>query len=74
MLASTDLLAAFIAATEAFGPKQQARSRNWHEEVTAYGIASVRTGIDMVNGVWKVEPSREKMTHELVANDCCSHW
>ena len=51
---------AFIAATEAFNPKQQARFRKWHEEVTAYGIASVRTGIDVVNEVWKVGPSRAK--------------
>jgi arginine metabolism regulation protein II len=60
MLAAPIFWPAFIAATEAFDPKQQARFRKWHEEVTAYGIASVRTGIDVVNEVWKVGPSRAK--------------
>jgi len=60
MLAAPIFWPAFIAATEAFDPKQQARFRKWHEEVTAYGIASVRTGIDVLNEVWKVGPIRAK--------------
>jgi arginine metabolism regulation protein II len=60
MLAAPIFWPAFIAATEAFDSKQQARFRKWHEEVTAYGIASVRTGIDVVNEVWKVGPSKAK--------------
>jgi arginine metabolism regulation protein II len=60
MLAAPIFWPAFIAATEAFDSKQQARFRKWHEEVTAYGIASVRTGIDVVNEVWKLGPSRAK--------------
>lgn len=60
MLAAPIFWPAFIAATEAFEPKQQARFRKWHEEVTSYGIASVRTGIDVVNEVWKIGPSRAK--------------
>jgi len=58
MLAAPIFWPAFIAATEAYEPKQQARFRKWHEEVTAYGIASVRTGIDVVNEVWRIGPSR----------------
>lgn len=60
MLAAPIFWPAFIAASEAFDPKQQARFRKWHDEVTAYGIASVRTGIDVVNEVWKVGPSKAK--------------
>lgn len=60
MLAAPIFWPAFIAATEAFDPKQQARSGTWHEEVTAYGIASVRTGIHVVNEAWKAGPSRAK--------------
>jgi len=60
MLAAPIFWPAFIAATEAFDPKQQARFRKWHEEVTGYGIASVRTGIDVVNEVWRIGPSRAK--------------
>lgn len=57
--AETNMLAApifwptFIAATEAFDPKQQASFWKGHEEVAAYGIAPV-------NEVWEVGPSREK--------------
>lgn len=60
MLAAPIFWPAFIAATEAFDPKHQARFKKWHDEVTSYGIASVRTGIDVVNGVWKMGPSRAK--------------
>jgi arginine metabolism regulation protein II len=60
MLAAPIFWPAFIAATEAFDPKQQERFRKWHNEVASYGIASVRTGIDVVNEVWKLGPSRAK--------------
>ena len=65
MLAAPIFWPAFIAATEAFDPKQQARFRKWHEEVTAYGIASVRTGIDVVNEVWRIGPSRAERQTSL---------
>jgi arginine metabolism regulation protein II len=65
MLAAPIFWPAFIAATEAFDPKQQERFRKWHNEVTSYGIASVRTGIDVVNEVWKLGPSRAKRRTSL---------
>lgn len=65
MIAAPIFWPAFIAATEAFDHKQQARFRKWHDEVTSYGIASVRTGIDVVNEVWKFGPSRSKRQTSL---------
>lgn len=65
MIAAPIFWPAFIAATEAFDHKQQARFRKWHDEVTSYGIASVRTGIDVVNEVWKIGPSRSKRQTSL---------
>lgn len=47
---------AFIAATEAFEPLQQERFRAWYDRVQVYGIASVRTGIRVVQEVWRSGP------------------
>lgn len=47
---------AFIAATEAFEPLQQERFRAWYDRVQVYGIASVRTGIQVVQEVWRSGP------------------
>lgn len=58
MLGAPIFWPAFIAASEAFDPALQARCRKWHDGVAAYGIAAVRTGIDVVSEVWEVGPSR----------------
>lgn len=44
---------AFIAATEAFEPLHQERFRAWYDRVQVYGIASVRTGIQVIQDVWR---------------------
>lgn len=58
MLAAPLFWPAFIAASEAFNPQHQARFRKWYEEVSSYGIAAVRTGIQVIHEVWNQGPSR----------------
>ena len=48
---------AFIGATEAFEPSHQERFRQWYDQVTVYGIAAVRTGIQVLQEVWSQGPS-----------------
>ncbi|GAW16856.1 hypothetical protein ANO14919_063000 [Xylariales sp. No.14919] len=51
---------AFIASTEAFEKSHQERFRAWHKTVEVYGIAAARTGIQVVNQIWKQGPSSSK--------------
>ncbi|KAI0536727.1 fungal-specific transcription factor domain-containing protein [Xylaria digitata] len=51
---------AFIAATEAFDKAHQERFRTWHNAVEVYGFAAARTGIEVVNQIWKQGPSSNK--------------
>lgn len=60
MLAAPLFWPAFIAASEAFNPQHQARFRKWYEEVSSYGIAAVRTGIQVIHDVWDHGPSRTR--------------
>ncbi|RHZ60128.1 uncharacterized protein CDV56_108443 [Aspergillus thermomutatus] len=48
---------AFIGATEAFEPRQQERFRQWYDRVEMYGITAVRTGIQVVQQVWRQGPT-----------------
>lgn len=48
---------AFIGATEAFEPQHQERFRVWYANVSAYGIEAVRTGIQVVQEVWRQGPT-----------------
>ncbi|KAI0867757.1 fungal-specific transcription factor domain-containing protein [Hypoxylon argillaceum] len=60
ILASPLFWPAFIAATEAFEDSHQRRFRAWHNAIEVYGIAAVRTGIQVVNEIWKQGPSSSK--------------
>ncbi|KKK19091.1 hypothetical protein P175DRAFT_0465447 [Aspergillus ochraceoroseus IBT 24754] len=57
--ANTDCLAAplywpaFVAASEAFDEHLQDRFKAWYEQVEMYGIAAVRTGINILTRVWQ---------------------
>ncbi|KAI0487804.1 fungal-specific transcription factor domain-containing protein [Xylaria cf. heliscus] len=57
ILASPLFWPAFIAATEAFEKSHQERFQTWHETVEVYGIAAAKTGIQVVNEIWKQGPS-----------------
>ncbi|KAL4971031.1 Zn(II)2Cys6 transcription factor [Aspergillus stella-maris] len=46
----------FIAASEAFDPALQERFRRWHEHMDVYGIEALRTGMDVVEEVWRAGP------------------
>ncbi|KAL4795170.1 fungal-specific transcription factor domain-containing protein [Aspergillus venezuelensis] len=46
----------FIAASEAFDPALQERFRRWHENMDVYGIEALRTGMDVVEEVWRAGP------------------
>ena len=48
---------AFIGATEAFEPSMQARFQRWYDGATLYGLAAVRTGIEVIHKVWEQGPS-----------------
>lgn len=60
MLAAPLFWPAFIAASEAFDAEHQARFRKWYDEVSSYGIAAVRTGIQVIHEVWDQGPSRTR--------------
>lgn len=60
MLAAPLFWPAFVAASEAFDPDHQARFRKWYEEVSSYGIAAVRTGIQVIHEVWDQGPPRTR--------------
>ncbi|KAL4909132.1 hypothetical protein BDW74DRAFT_174344 [Aspergillus multicolor] len=47
---------AFMGATEAFEPQQQDRFRQWYATVSIYGIEAVRTGLEVIHEVWRLEP------------------
>lgn len=61
--AETNILAAplfwpaFIGATEAFELVTQDRFRKWYDAASLYGLAAVRTGIEVIHKVWKQGPS-----------------
>ncbi|KAJ2988737.1 hypothetical protein NUW58_g3825 [Xylaria curta] len=51
---------AFITATEAFEKNHQERFKTWHNTVEVYGIAAARTGIQVVDQIWKQGPCSSK--------------
>ncbi|KAG5770613.1 hypothetical protein H9Q72_002603 [Fusarium xylarioides] len=61
--AKTNILAAplfwpaFIGATEAFEPAMQVRFQKWYDAASLYGLAAVRTGIEVIHKVWEQGPS-----------------
>lgn len=77
--AETNILAAplfwpaFIGATEAFEPALQDRFRKWYDATSVYGLAAVRTGIQVVHKIWNQGPrnGRHLMCswREIIEND-----
>lgn len=57
---------AFIAGSEVFDLGLQNRFKDWYTQVELYGIGSVRTGIRVLEDVWKGGPS--------VENKLTSRW
>lgn len=57
---------AFIAASEAFNEGLQARFRSWYDQVEMYGIEGNRSGIRVLNEVWKRGP--------VTGRDVTSRW
>jgi arginine metabolism regulation protein II len=57
---------AFIAASEAFNEGLQARFRSWYDQVEVYGIEANRSGISVLNEVWKRGP--------VTGGDLTSRW
>ncbi|KAB8275402.1 fungal-specific transcription factor domain-containing protein [Aspergillus minisclerotigenes] len=50
----------FIAASETFDLEMQDRFRSWYSRVKVYRIESFRTGLHVLEDVWKTGPSRQK--------------
>ncbi|KAJ4253894.1 arginine metabolism regulation protein II [Fusarium torreyae] len=76
--AETNILAAplfwpaFIGATEAFEPVMQDRFRKWYDAASLYGLAAVRTGIEVIHKVWEYGPSngrRMKSAWRMVVDE-----
>ncbi|KAM0257468.1 hypothetical protein ACHAPA_011728 [Fusarium lateritium] len=67
--AKTNILAAplfwpaFIGATEAFEPASQARFQKWYDAASLYGLAAVRTGIEVIR---KLEWEQDDLVRALV--------
>lgn len=57
---------AFIAGSEAFDSGLQARFKEWYRRVETYRLGSARSGIDVLEEVWKDGPSSQGRTS--------SHW
>lgn len=53
---------AFVAASEAFDRALQERFRRWHDHMEVYGIEALRTGMDVVEEVWRAGPSARNRT------------
>ncbi|KAJ3549498.1 hypothetical protein NM208_g476 [Fusarium decemcellulare] len=53
---------AFIAGSEAFDKGLQARFRSWYGHVQIYRIEALRTGIGVLEDVWKAGPSARNRT------------
>lgn len=53
---------AFVAASEAFDGALQGRFRRWHDQMKVYGIEALRTGMDVVEEVWRAGPSARNRT------------
>ncbi|KAE8332938.1 fungal-specific transcription factor domain-containing protein [Aspergillus sergii] len=49
----------FIAASATFDVEMQVRFRNWYSDVKVYRIESFRTGLHVLEDVWKTGPSRQ---------------
>lgn len=57
---------AFIAASEAFNDRLQARFKTWFDQMEVYGIEATRSGICVLNEVWKSGP--------IAGTDITSRW
>lgn len=53
MLAAPLFWPAFMAATTAYTSDHRTRFRKWYEGASSYGIATVRTGINVILKVWE---------------------
>lgn len=51
---------AFIGATEAHEEWSQQRFKDWYRRVGVYGIKAARTGLKVVQEVWKMHPQSEQ--------------
>ena len=63
MLAAPLFWPAFMAATTAYTSDHRSRFRKWYEEAGSYGIATVRTGINVILEIWeKDRPLTDSLT------------